>query len=177
MRPAELPARVSAAEAAPPALDPMALRQALGRYTTGVTLVTCRGADGQPAGLTVNSFTSLSLDPPLVLWSLRRASGLLPTFEAASHFAVNVLAEDQIALSRRFASPEPDKFGIGRWHEGLARLPVLADCVARFECAVEARHVHGDHVLYIGRVLRLEAGDGAPLVYQGRHYHALGPVL
>ena len=161
-------------------LDPLALRQALGRYATGVTLVTCRAADGRPAGLTVNSFTSLSLDPPLVLWSLRRSSGLLPSFEAASHFAVNVLAERQIDLSRRFASPEPDKFGAGQWVDGpgdAGRLPLLEGCIARFECAVEARHGHGDHVLYIGRVLRLQTGDGAPLVYQGRHYHALGPVL
>jgi len=188
MRPNDLPAplaapldaagsarRADALGVAP--LDPMALRQALGRYATGVTLVTCRAADGRPVGLTVNSFTSLSLDPPLVLWSLRQASGLLPSFEAATHFAVNVLSEAQIALSRRFASPEPDKFGAGDWHEGLARLPLLAGCIARFECAVEARHAHGDHVLYIGRVLRLHSTEGAPLVYQGRHYHGLGPAL
>ena len=93
MTPPDTSASAALAEAPLEALSPLALRGALGRFASGVTLITCRGADGAPVGLTANSFTSLSLDPPLVLWSLRRASASLPAFIGASHFAVNVLAE------------------------------------------------------------------------------------
>lgn len=155
-----------------------ALRQALGRYATGVAILTCRDAAGAPLGLTVNSFAALSLDPPLVLWSLRRASALLPAFEAASHWAVNVLGQAQLPLSRRFASPEPDKFAQGDWADGLGLAPVLADAAAVFECATEVVHDGGDHRLFIGRVLRLDSrADAEPLVYHGSHYHGLSGTL
>ena len=159
----------------PPA--PKALRQALGRFATGVTIITCRAADGAPVGLTANSFSALSLDPPLVLWSLRLASPSLPAFQAASHFAVNVLADSQVDLSRRFASPEPDKFAEGAWLPGLGDAPVLAGCAAVFECAVHSQQLAGDHVLFIGRVLRLADGVVAPLLFQGGHYRLLGEIL
>lgn len=157
--------------------EPALLRAALGRYATGVTLVTCLAPDGHPVGLTVNSFAALSLAPPLVLWSLRQASALLPMFEAAEHFAVSVLGEQHQGLSRRFSSPEPDKFAQGDWRPGLGGAPVLADALAHLECALEARHVHGDHVLYIGRVLRLSEREGAPLLYQASRYRALGEPI
>jgi 3-hydroxy-9,10-secoandrosta-1,3,5(10)-triene-9,17-dione monooxygenase reductase component len=164
-------------DAPPDDLSPQALRKVLGRFATGVTIITCRDAQGAPVGLTANSFASLSLEPPLVLWSLRRVSPSLPAFESASHFVINVLAETQVDLSRRFASPVPDKFAEGPWSEGLGRAPVLAGCAAVFECALEARHDAGDHVLFIGRVLRLADLSVAPLLFQGGHYRMLGEIL
>ena len=166
-----------AAETAIEPLTPQALRAALGRFATGVTIITCRDAGGQPVGLTANSFASLSLDPPLVLWSLRRASSNLAAFEAARHFAINVLAETQVDLSRRFAASKGDKFADGPWADGLGDCPVLAGCSAVFECETEARHDVGDHVLFIGRVLRLADLPVAPLLFQGGHYRMVGEVL
>ena len=159
----------------PPA--PQALRAALGRFATGVTIITCVGPGGVPVGLTANSFSALSLDPPLVLWSLRQASASLAAFDAAPCFAVNVLAENQVALSRRFASAEADKFAEGVWGHGLGSAPVLTGCAAVFECEVASRQVAGDHVLFIGRVLRLADLSVAPLLFQGGHYRMLGEVL
>jgi 3-hydroxy-9,10-secoandrosta-1,3,5(10)-triene-9,17-dione monooxygenase reductase component len=157
----------------------MALRSALGRFTTGVTIITCRGTAGERIGLTANSFNALSLAPPLVLWSLRRESPNLAAFEAATHFAVNVLAEAQVDLSRRFAAPLGDesKFDEGSWSAGLGGAPVLAGCTAVFECERVAVHDGGDHRLFIGRVLRLADIATAPLVFQGGRYHMLGEVL
>lgn len=155
----------------------LALRSALGRFATGVTIVTCRDAAGERVGLTANSFSALSLSPPLVLWSLRRASPSLAAFEAARHFAVNVLAETQVELSRRFASPLPGKFDEGVWSRGQGGAPVLAGSAAVFECERVATHDGGDHLLFIGRVLRLGDIAVAPLVFQGGHYRMLGEVL
>ena len=166
-----------AADPAAEPLSPQVLRGALGRFATGVTIISCRDAAGQPVGLTANSFASLSLDPPLVLWSLRQASSSLAAFEAAPHFVINVLAETQVDLSRRFASSQTDKFAEGAWADGLGGAPVLAGCAAVFECRVEARHAVGDHVLFIGRVLRLADLAVAPLLFQGGHYRMLGEVL
>ena len=116
----------SSAAAALPVPATPALRAALGRFATGVTIITCRAADGLPIGLTANSLASLSLDPPLLLWSLRKVSPSVAAFDAAQHFAVNVLAESQVELSRRFASSVADKFAEGHWLDGLGRAPVLA---------------------------------------------------
>ena len=100
-----------------PDVPPVALRAALGRFATGVTIITCLDPDGQRVGLTANSFNALSLEPALVLWSLRKVSSSLAAFEGASHFVVNVLADSQVDLSRRFASPAPEKFAEGLWSE------------------------------------------------------------
>ena len=159
-----------------PISSPM-LRAALGRFATGVTIITCRDAAGAPVGLTANSFGSISLDPPLVQWSLRQASSRIAAFQAATHFVVNVLAETQVDLSRRFASQEADKFAEGVWSDGFGGSPVLTGCAAVFECRTEARHTVGDHVLFIGRVLRLADLAVAPLLFQGGHYRMLGEVL
>lgn len=168
---------MDATDAAPDRLTPQALRGALGRFATGVTIITCLDADGAPVGLTANSFASLSLDPPLVLWSLRQASGSLAAFRAARHFVINVLAETQVELSRRFASPVADKFAEGAWAPGLGGAPVLAGCSAVFECETEARHAMGDHLLFIGRVQRMADLAVAPLLFQGGHYRMLGEIL
>jgi len=160
-----------------PTPAPLALRAALGRFATGVTIITCLDADGTAVGLTANSFAALSLEPALVLWSLRLSSGRLAAFDAAPAFAVNVLAESQVALSRRFASSAPDKFAEGAWSAGLGGAPLLAGCAAVFECSTEARHETGDHVLYIARVLRLVERDVSPLLFQSGHYRTLGAPL
>jgi 4-hydroxyphenylacetate 3-hydroxylase, reductase component len=153
------------------------LRAALGRFATGVTIVTCRAADGGLVGLTANSFNALSLQPPLILWSLRSASPTLEAFQAASHFAVNVLAESQVELSRRFASPVDDKFAEGPWAEGLGGAPVLAGCAAVFECEQLSCQTAGDHMLFIGQVHRLSEAPVTPLVFQSGHYRMLGEIL
>lgn len=168
---------MSAISTPPTAIAAPALRAALGRFTTGVTIITCIDGNGERVGLTANSFTSLSLDPPLVLWSLQRASTTLDAFRATTHFVVNVLAESQVDLSRRFASSAPDKFADGAWSPGIGGAPVLSGCAAVFECGHHALHDGGDHVLFIGRVLRASEANIAPLVYQAGHYRLLGEIL
>ena len=165
------PAQVPELSAADFAADE--LRQALGRFVTGVTIVTCRDEHGSPVGLTANSFNALSLDPPLVLWSLRQASGTIAAFTQASHFAVNVLAAGQVDLSRRFARPSSAKFDEGEWTDGQGGAPLLAGCVAVFECRRRSHHVAGDHVLFIGEVERIGGSAATPLVYHAGHYRTL----
>jgi flavin reductase (DIM6/NTAB) family NADH-FMN oxidoreductase RutF len=160
-----------------PTTQPLPLRSALGRFTTGVTIITCVGADGSRAGITANSFNALSLEPPLVLWSLRRTSAAIAAFRAAPHFVVNVLAESQVELSRRFASAALDKFADGAWSAGLGGAPVLSGCAAVFECEQFAQHDGGDHVLFIGRVLQASESNLPPLVYQSGHYRLLGEII
>jgi flavin reductase (DIM6/NTAB) family NADH-FMN oxidoreductase RutF len=163
--------------AAPP--DPAALRRALGRYATGVTVVTARapGRGAAPVGVTVNSFTSVSLDPPLLLWCLDLRSSTRPVFLAAGWFAVNVLAADQAALSARFAARgAADKFAGLDWTEGLGGSPLLPGCLARFECRTERAVEVGDHVVLIGRVLRAShREEGEPLLFLGGRYRLPGP--
>jgi len=158
-------------------LEAHALRAALGGFATGVTIVTCRTATGARIGLTVNSFNALSLEPPMVLWSLRLASPSLAAFDGASHFAINVLAEAQVDLSRRFASTVPAKFDEGLWGQGVAGVPVLAGCAATFECELASHQVAGDHRLYLGRVVALTSQPVPPLVYHAGRYHLLGEIL
>ncbi len=152
------------------------LRRALGRFVTGVTIVTCRGLDGRPVGLTANSFNALSLDPPLVLWSLRESSSTLVAFAGASHFAVNVLSADQMELSRRFARPSSAKFDEGEWTDGQGGAPLLAGCAAVFECRRHSHHAAGDHVLFIGEVERIGGSAATPLVYYAGRYRALADL-
>ena len=164
---------VQVPELAASELAPDELRQALGRFVTGVTIVTCRDENGAPVGLTANSFNALSLDPPLVLWSLRQASSTIAAFTSASHFAINVLAADQVDLSRRFARPSSAKFDEGEWTDGQGGAPLLAGCVAVFECRRRSHHAAGDHVLFIGEVERIGGSADTPLVYHAGHYRTL----
>jgi flavin reductase (DIM6/NTAB) family NADH-FMN oxidoreductase RutF len=173
---AAAPAPAPVPELAANELGPDKLRQALGRFVTGVTIVTCRDEHGAPVGLTANSFNALSLDPPLVLWSLREASSTIDAFTNASHFAVNVLAADQVDLSRRFARPSSAKFDSGQWSDGQGGAPLLAGCVAVFECRRRSHHAAGDHVLFIGEVERIGGTAATPLIYHGGHYHTLKNV-
>jgi 3-hydroxy-9,10-secoandrosta-1,3,5(10)-triene-9,17-dione monooxygenase reductase component len=164
-------------ELEPSELGPDEMRLALGRFVTGVTIVTCRSAEGVAVGLTANSFNALSLDPPLVLWSLRRESPSIGAFTQATHFTVNVLAEGQIDLSRRFARPSAAKFEAGDWRDGHGGAPMLAGCVAVFECRRRSHHEAGDHILFIGEVERIAGTAAAPLVYHAGHYRALGDLI
>lgn len=156
---------------------PQQLRHALGRFATGVTIVTCRDAHGAACGLTVNSFGGVSLEPPLVLWSLRRASPNTAVFAAAKVFNVNVLTETQVALSRHFASRVSHKFGEGSWSDGRNGAPVLADCAAVFECDSVAQHVIGDHLLFVGKVARVHESTRPPLLFHAGRYHELGKLV
>ena len=158
-------------------MDGLDLRRALGRFSTGVTIITCLDAQGGYIGLTANSFNSLSLEPPLVLWSLRETSPSLPHFSQAGRFAVNVLAEAQVDLSRRFAAQGERKFDEGGWSLGEHGAPVLAGCAAVFECGIHLQQPLGDHTLFVGRVLACGESALPPLVYQGGHYHLLGEIL
>jgi flavin reductase (DIM6/NTAB) family NADH-FMN oxidoreductase RutF len=131
--------------------DPLKLRSALGSYATGVTVITAT-ADGERAGVTVNSFASVSLDPPLVLWSLALTSGSLGIFERATHFAVNVLGEGHEDLAYQFTRKGIDRFAGVPLVEGIGAAPVLADAVASFQCRRAHRYAGGDHVIYLGHV-------------------------
>jgi len=147
-----------------------AFRTALGRFATGVTVVTCRGADGALVGLTANSFNSVSLDPPLVLWSLAKRAKSLEAFRDATHFGVNVLAWNQVEMARRFSSPLPDRFAGITLIEGEAGVPLLEGCVAHFVCTTHHQYDGGDHMIFVGRVLRCACEDHPALVYYGRRY-------
>lgn len=150
--------------------DPRALRAALGRFATGVTIVTTATPGGRLEGLTVNSFASLSLDPPLVLWSIRREAPSLPGFLAAGGFAVNVLAAHQAAISLRFATPRADKFAGVPYRAGRRGCPLLDGVIACFECDTEDRLEGGDHLILVGRVARAMHRDAPPLVYHAGRY-------
>lgn len=155
-------------------LDGRGFRRALGCFATGVTVMTIVGREGAYAGLTVNSFNALSLDPPLVLWSLGVASTLRKDFEAASHFAVNVLSDGQIALSRRFASRAAHPFAKLVVRAGAGGAPLLRDCAAWFECRTVSRERRGDHLLFVGEVERFAATTRKPLLFLHGHYAAAG---
>jgi flavin reductase (DIM6/NTAB) family NADH-FMN oxidoreductase RutF/DNA-binding MarR family transcriptional regulator len=152
-----------------PADDLRSFRKALGQFTTGVTVVTTQ-VDRQPAAVTVNSFSSVSLEPPMVLWSLRRQSGNMPAFRRAGHFAVNVLAADQIDLANHFARAVSDKFVACEWAEGLGGAPLLSGVAAQFECRKLAEHDGGDHVVFLGEVVHYRCFDRMGLLFsQGRY--------
>lgn len=150
--------------------DPRTFRSALGQFATGVTVVTTMTPDG-PVGLTVNSFASVSLDPPLVLWSLRTQSYHHAVFAGCEHFGVNVLAEDQEQLSRHFATPLIDKFAGVAWRRGVGGVPVLDGAAATFECGRQANHSGGDHTIFLGRVEHFAHRDHVlPLVFCRGNY-------
>jgi len=169
-------ARRSAAAAPPFSLTEF--RTALGMFATGVTIVTARAPDGAPVGLTVNSFASVSLAPPLVSWNLASTSTSLAVFQRGTHYAVNVLEAGQQELALRFAAPRVDRWAGVEWQPGPAGgAPLLAGTAAYFECESVARHEAGDHVIFIGRVEHCDHRAGAaPLLFHGgRFYTGLAP--
>ena len=160
-----------------PSFSTADFRAALGMFATGVTIVTARGADGEPVGLTANSFNSVSLEPPLVLWSLARSAGSMPAFERGSHYAINILAADQHALAERFASKALDRFQGLAFREGAGGSPILEGAAAVFECFNRSRYEEGDHVIFVGEVERCEQRSGAqPLIFHGGRYFTELPL-
>ena len=161
--------------------DSRQLRNVLGTFTTGVTIVTTRDANGVPHGVTANSFSSVSLEPPLVLWSQALTSRSLPAFRDSDHFAVNILADDQVAISQHFAKQQEDKFANMEYIDGLGGVPVLQGTVAHFECVKVAAYPAGDHIIYLGRVERVSHSGRRPLAFAHGRYmvpyaHGLGPL-
>lgn len=146
-------------------------RNALGRFATGVTVVTTM-TDNGPLAMTVNSFASVSLDPPLVLWSPARKSDRFEAFEAASHFAIHILAREQETLSIRFAAAGDDFEGV-EFEPGLGGSPVLPNCAAVFECRHAAGYDGGDHLIVVGEVLRISEREAEPLLYYRGAYAEL----
>ncbi|MFT4066990.1 flavin reductase family protein [Paraburkholderia sp.] len=153
-------------------VDSRELRNALGRFATGVCIVTTRSAHGRRAALTVNSFCSVSLDPPLVAWYLNARAPSLPVFRESGYFAVHVLAADQQELANHFARPSEDKFASfgDRVESGLGDVPVLGDTLARFECRTRTIETYGDHVMILGHVERFSYGSESPLLFHAGRF-------
>lgn len=145
-------------------------RKALGSFATGVTIATTKDADNRPVGVTASSFNSVSVDPPLVLWSLAKASFSHDAFCSSGHFAVHVLAASQEYLSNRFARSGEDKFSAMDWQDGKLGSPVFAEHAALFECKTRHQYEGGDHVIFVGEVISYEARDEAPLLFHGGSY-------
>lgn len=149
-------------------------RSALGSFATGVTVITARAPNGEPIGMTISSFNSVSLDPPLILWSLALTSPNIEVFRAASHYAVNVLSVDQQSLSDRFASRSADRFSGVAVREGLSGVPLLDGCCAWFECTNEAHYPGGDHLIFVGHVEQFAQDDAqSPLIFHNASYRRL----
>lgn len=159
----------------PTTIDDARFRQVLGRFATGVTVVTGL-AGGAPVGLAVNSFTSVSLEPALVAFCVAKASRTWPSLRSAGSFCVNILAEHQEALSRVFAGRPPDRFlGVG-WRPGPSGAPILSDVLAWIDCTVVAEHDAGDHLIVVGRVREMDVGlDGRPLLFYRGGYGRFEP--
>jgi flavin reductase (DIM6/NTAB) family NADH-FMN oxidoreductase RutF len=152
------------------ALDPRDFRNALGTFATGVTIITAAAADGRPYGLTCNSFASVSLNPPLVLWSLGIYSQSLGVFQNASHFAVHVLGASQLTLASKFAKSSEDKFAGLECTPGLGNAPLLGNCVASFQCRAVNRYYGGDHVIFLGAVEAYAYNRQEPLLFAHGSY-------
>jgi len=159
----------------PPKLTSDDFRAAMGRFATGITVVTTVDGDGAPYGVTATSFASLSLDPPLVQWSLRNAAYSLSIFLQSRRFAVNILSAGQTALSRRFATPDIDRFAGQPTEPGLNGLSLLPGAVAWIECDLEETLAGGDHTILVGRVLRARTFEQTPLLHWRGAYLPIAP--
>jgi flavin reductase (DIM6/NTAB) family NADH-FMN oxidoreductase RutF len=146
-------------------------------FATGVTIVTARKPDGELIGLTANSFNSVSLEPPLVLWSLAQAAGSMPALSTGSHYAINILAADQKELAERFAAKREGRWEGVAWTEGASGSPLLAGAAATFECFNRSRYEEGDHVIFVGEVERCSHRAGAaPLLFHGGRFYTEHPL-
>ena len=153
-------------------------RKTLGAFATGITVISALSPEGKPIGVTISSFNSVSLDPPLILWSLALKSPNLEAFRKASHFVVNVLSAKQKHLSDRFASPLADRFAYIPTRPGVGETPLLEGCCAWFECANEAQYPGGDHLIFLGRVENFALGEaGSPLLFHNGCYCQLDSQL
>jgi len=151
-------------------------RDALAQFATGVTIIAVRRRDGRYVGFTANSFNSVSLAPPLVVWSLNRDAESLAAFQSAQRYAINVLAHDQVELARRFSRPHVDRFSGVAYRLGVADAPLIDGCIAWFECRHHAKHRAGDHVLFLGEVETCERRTGIGLVFHHGRYGSTHPL-
>ena len=160
---------------APASIDPTELRRCLGSFVTGVTVITALNQDGTPLGLTANSFNSVSLDPPLIVWSLRTNASSFSEYSKARRFVVNILSEQQVDVSNRFARSGPDRFSGIAITPGIEGVPLIDGCSAHLECRTEAIHPGGDHVLFLGRVERIVGSARKPLAFGAGKYMVVHP--
>jgi flavin reductase (DIM6/NTAB) family NADH-FMN oxidoreductase RutF len=161
------------AEGAPPTLSSEEFRHACSRFATGVTIASVMDLAGTPHGLTVSSFASVSLDPPLVLICLGHQVTVIESFRAATHFGINVLSEAQRDLSERFARKGRDRFHGVKWHLGASGVPLLDGVLAAIECQAHQRFISGDHDIVVGQMVRAHVSEGAPLVHFASRYRRL----
>jgi flavin reductase (DIM6/NTAB) family NADH-FMN oxidoreductase RutF len=162
--------------AVPPEFDTRHFRSALSQFATGVTVITTRLADGTFLGLTASSFNSVSLDPPLVLWSLANGASSLPVFTGNSHYVINVLAADQAALAERFAMRIENRFEGVDFVLSYTGLPILKGAAAWFECHNRSRYPEGDHVIFVGEVERCDVSPQPALVFHGGKFVSTVPL-
>lgn len=155
--------------------DRRQFRNALGRYPTGVAIATCLGPDGRALGITINSFASVSLDPPLILWSIETRSGAASAFANGPRFAISVLGEHQEGIARAFAWPEGDPFAKVAHEPGLCGIPLMTGALASFECRREAVHPGGDHLILVGQVECFAYRSGRPLAFHEGVFLGLCP--
>ncbi|WP_246125218.1 flavin reductase family protein [Exilibacterium tricleocarpae] len=153
--------------------DSRTFRQTLSQFATGVTVITAKSPSGKPIGMTANSFSSLSLDPPLVLWSIARSSGLYTEFVEAKHYAIHVLKEGQQQVSHQFSRRNIDRFEGVPYQFDNRGVPLLNDCLARFSCEAFSHMDGGDHTIIVGRVIDMSKAQGSPLIFHGGSYGAL----
>ena len=166
-----------ALSARPPNFSAGDFRAALGMFATGVTIVTARTSGGKLVGVTANSFNSVSISPPLVLWSLARSAGSLEAFSAGSHYAINILASNQRALAERFALKDADRWAGVNFELGLGGAPLIDGVAASFECYNRSRYDEGDHVILVGEVEHcLHAPGASPLLFHGGKFYTEHPL-
>lgn len=164
-------------KASSPSFSQREFRASLAMFATGVTIVTARTAEGALIGLTANSFNSVSLQPPLVLWSLAQAAGSMAALSTGSHYAINILAADQKELAERFASRREDRWKDVPFTEGVGGAPLLTGAAATFECFNRSRYEEGDHVIFVGEVERCTHRAGAaPLLFHGGRFYTEHPL-
>lgn len=156
---------------------PLRLRDVLGQFATGVTVMTTQGDNGAPVGMTVNSFASVSLDPPLIVWSIGLDAPSLGAFRRHTAFAINIMCADSKELALNFARPSEDKFASVNWTPGLDGVPVLSDAAATIQCRTHSRIAGGDHEIYIGHVLDFHSTEKQPLLFHKGNFATLGDQI
>jgi flavin reductase (DIM6/NTAB) family NADH-FMN oxidoreductase RutF len=171
-----MPSPPSTVPAALQPFDEHQLRDALAQFATGVTVITAAAGDGRFVGFTANSFNSVSLTPPLILWSLARRSRSLAAFEAAERYVVNILAAEQVDLARRFSRPHADRFATVAYELGWAAAPRIAGCAAWLECRHHTKVIAGDHCVFIGEVAGCVRGQGTGLIFAGHRFGTAAPL-
>ena len=157
--------------------EQLSLRACLGQFATGVSVITCSGDDGHPCGITANSFSSVSLEPPLVLWNIAKSSNSLEAYLQASDFAIHVLRAEQLPLSIQFARSDHTMFDGVDFSRSETNVPILPDCLAVFECSTQAIHESGDHYIIIGHIDRFRWDKSEPLLFFRGRYRQIGDTL